>query len=140
MTKKFILIAIGAVIIVGAASFYGGMTYGKYNKSFQANMSQRTNSNFQQFRQGMGNRAGEGLVNGEIIKKDDESITVKLRDGGSKIIYISNKTGIMKSVDGVKDDLEIGENAMVNGKVNSDGSIAAETIQLRKNIKLQNRD
>lgn len=41
-----------------------------------------------------GNR-GMGRVIGEILKKDDASVVLKAQDGGSKIIFYSDKTEIL---------------------------------------------
>lgn len=129
--KKIILISAILILIAVGGGFYGGMKYaGSKNlpKNFQAN-----GTNFQGMRQGSGVRtgAGGGLVSGEILKKDDKSITIKLRDGGSKIVYISDSTSISKSTDGFKNDLEIGKNVMVNGSAGQDGSVVAQNIQIR---------
>lgn len=146
------------VIIVGGTAFYGGMRYSESRQSalrrtgaFQnlQNLSpEERQQAMQQFRNGSGSLAGRrngaggppggGLVSGEILAKDDKSITVKLRDGGSKIIFFSSSTSINKTTDGAPSDLEVGKQTMVTGKANDDGSITAESIQIRPNLPAQN--
>ena len=133
--NKSIVIIIAVTLIVGAGAFYGGMKYAE-NKA-TAGRQQRT----QQFSgnagagfsggTGAGQRGGGGFTAGEIITKDDKSVIVKLQDGGSKIVFLSDSTKITKSTDGALSDLEVGKNVSVNGTANSDGSITAQTIQLR---------
>lgn len=135
--KKLLSGVIIAVFIVGGVSFYGGM---RYERSTRTRIA-RQNFGGQQFgANGLGMRGrnggaggmirGGGLTRGEIIAKDDKSITVKLNDGGSKIIFLSGKITITQSVVGVPNDLQIGASVFVNGTPNDDGSMNAETIQL----------
>ena len=134
--NKSIVIIIAVTLIVGAGAFYGGMKYAE-NKA-TAGRQQRA----QQFSgnagagfsggTGAGQRGGGGFTAGEIITKDDKSVIVKLQDGGSKIVFLSDSTKITKSTDGALSDLEVGKNVSVNGTANSDGSITAQTIQLRQ--------
>lgn len=148
--------------------YYGGMKYGQSNPpaggaaggkggqssgaEFQNLSPEEWQTRFGQMGMGgAGGRAGGGgnrggnFVTGEIIAKDDKSITVKLRDArlrqladggqaGSKIIFLSDTTEISKFAAGAATDLEIGKTISASGKANSDGSITAQSIQLRPNL------
>ena len=129
--KKIIPIFIIVVLLIGAGAFYGGMLYSKSQGgigNFHNFNGQRPGNNVR------ANGAGQGFTNGEILSADDKSVTVKLPDGGSKIIFFSGTTEISKSVTGVPADLTAGLNVMASGTTNSDGSITAKTIQIRPNI------
>jgi hypothetical protein len=69
-------------------------------------------------------------VNGEIIAADEKSITVKLQDGSSKIVLLSDKTEINKTASTTKEDLKVGEKVAAFGTENSDGSVTAQSVQL----------
>ena len=133
MNKFFVSIVITA-IIVGGFGFYAGMQYSQANKS--ANRGQAGLSADQQVGgSGTGRRAGLGaganFTGGEILSKDDKSITIKLRDGGSKIVFISNTTQVMKSTAGSLSDLTVGEQVTITGSANTDGSLTAQGVQIR---------
>lgn len=141
--KKALSIVIIMVIItifVSSGAFYGGMKYeerkNSNNDSRRGNFNNLTPEERQKRMGQMGERMGggqngAGFASGEIISKDDKSVTVKLPDGGSKIVFFSDSTKISKSADGSKDDLQVGSNLMINGDTNQDGSITAKTIQIR---------
>ena len=71
-----------------------------------------------------------GMISGEIIDKDEASITIKQDDESTKIILLSEDTGVNKTSEGSIDDLEAGESVMIFGQTNPDGSISATNIQL----------
>lgn len=141
MKNKMLIGFIVAVIVIGGGAFYGGMLYGKSQAASARNSALSQRQGFGAGAAGGvgggaqargGNRAaGGGLVNGDIIAKDDKSITVKNQNGGSKIIFLSASTQISKFAAGSVADLIVGQTVTANGTTNSDGSITAQMIQLR---------
>lgn len=126
-----------AVVIAGV-SFFGGV---KYDQSKNAAVS-GTNSNFASQngqarmngtvgQRGGARMMGGGAASGSIISKDATSITISLRDGGSKIVFLSPSTTINKMTTGTSSDLIVGKEVSVNGTPNADGSVNALSIQLR---------
>lgn len=125
MNKKYFVILGVTILIVGGGAFYGGMKYAQ-NKSAsdrQQRFGQTAGAN-------IGSQRG-GLVSGDIISKDSQSITVKMRDGSSKIVFFSDTTEVSKFVAGASSDLTVGKTVTVIGKTNSDGSTTAQAIQIR---------
>lgn len=134
MSKKIIGLLVAVAIIVGGLAFWGGIAYAK-----KGNNSRTMNMSFGgQGRGGTGTSVriqgsgfGGGFQGGEIIAKDDTSMTVQGRDGSSKIIFFTAATPVMKMVAGQASDLKVGENVSVTGTANSDGSQSAQSIQIR---------
>jgi hypothetical protein len=121
-----IIILIIVFVLLSAGFFYAGM---KYGSSKLAAGAQR----FQQMGlKGAANTQNKGgLIMGEITAKDEKSMTVKLNTGSSKIIFLSTSTQINKAAAGTIDDLQIGSSVSVSGTSNQDGSLTAQSIQLR---------
>jgi len=143
--KKTILYGVLALLI-GAGAFYGGMKYAGSSANLQANAfrngaqgsytgqaggSQQAGGSLTGQAGARTRAAGGGMVNGQIIGEDAQSITVKLRDGGSKIVFFSDATDISKYTAGTAADLVNGKNVMASGTTNADGSVTATIIQLR---------
>ncbi len=124
-----------AFIIVGGGTFYGGMQYANaQKKSGGLGISNMTPGQRQARFGGAGGARSGGagsFTAGDIISNDGKSITVKLRDGGSKIVFLGDKTEVLKSVNGASSDLTVGSQVTVSGKPNSDGSLNADTVQIR---------
>lgn len=136
MKKEIPIFIISLVVVSGVSLFIGTkISNSKSAPNFRSGMPSGFGNNQYGLQQGSGivsNRLmGQNMVNGDILSKDDSGITIKLRDGGSKIIFVSNTTTVYKSVEGTKDDLIVGESVVVNGKTNTDGSISATSIDLR---------
>lgn len=135
--KKLTTIFAIVVILVGAGSFYGGMTYAASTarSAFAArggNLGMGQNGPTGGRQGGRGALGGSGGFNsGDVISKDDKSVTIKLPTGGSKIIFYSGTIEVGKFINGTMDDIKIGETVSVTGSVNTDGSVTATSIQVR---------
>lgn len=131
--------------LVGAgAGFAGGITYQQSRRgSFLPGQfaGQNTNRTGGQFGNrsgngsvngpsGAGNRAGFRPVAGEIIQSDDTSITVKLADGSSKIVLLTDQTQINQAQTASRSALSVGVKVSVFGSANTDGSVTAQAVQL----------
>lgn len=137
--NKYSAIGVVGAVVVGA--FFGGMQYGKTTVQ-SAGGVRDTSQTFQEGGSGArrnGGQPGGGFVAGQILNKDATSITLKLQNGGSKIIFFSDATGITKTASGTISDLVQGANVIVSGSVNQDGSVTAQSIQLRPEIPSGNR-
>ena len=131
MNKQIITIIIA--IAVGALSFFGGMKYQEsksVNNRFGANLQNMRGQQNGQTGQSQTRRGGFRPVMGEIINQDENSITVKLVDGSSKIVLLSEKTIYNKVETATKTDLKKGESVNVFGTENTNGSVTAQNIQL----------
>ena len=122
--------AIVAVIIVGGVSFYAGSVYGKSQVPAASARGQfggpggiagaRT-----------GARGAGGFTTGQILSKDATSMTVQMSDGSTKIVLFSTSTQVMKTATGSVNDLSTGTDVVVTGTSNSDGSVTAQSVQVR---------
>ncbi len=138
--KNSLIITIIVAVIVGAGAFYAGMQYqksqrptfgnGQFSRQFQNGQAGQSGA-----RQGFGARP----VTGEIISSDDKTVTVKMQDGSSKIVILSDKTSINKAAEATVADLKSGERISAFGTENPDGSITAQNIQLNPVFRMQER-
>jgi hypothetical protein len=147
--NKLLPIVVAVAVVIGTSAFYGGMKYAEgRNPARQLSRGDFQNLSPEERQQGLqefganagagfrgglgaGQRGSDGFTAGEIIAKDDKSVTIKLQNGGSKIVFLSDPTEITKSAVGALSDLEVGKNVTINGTANSDGSVTAQTIQLK---------
>src|SRR5690349_4330068 len=128
MKTQTIIIGVIALLVVGGGSFYAGTKYQAMQRgNFAAGFG---GQNGQAFRQRFGNGQNASAVRGQIISNDNGTITVKMRDGSTKLVVLSSSATIMKATSGSKDDLKSGEEVMIFGTSNSDGSVTAQTISI----------
>jgi len=128
-------------VIVAALAFFAGMQYQKsqVGSSAASQSGQGGQGGTFNGQRGGGGRAGGrgfgGATVGQILSVDANSITIKLRDGSSKIINLDSSTTISKTDTASQSDLKTGEMVAAFGMSNSDGSITAQNVQLNPMIR-----
>jgi len=122
-------------IISLALGFGGGYLFknyqvGKMRPNFGSQLPDRQR-NGQGLQNGQGPQTGfGGIVMGEIISQDENSITVKIQDGSTKIVILGDSTTYSKPQSIEKTELSMGNQVRVSGNANSDGSITAQNVQI----------
>jgi hypothetical protein len=142
--KKTILFIILGIMLI-AVGLCGGYFYQKKKGCAMPNFSKASldgagpqmagtpptgTSSATSNRGGQGN-GGPGGSTGEIISKDDKSITIKLSDGSTKIVYFSDSTKITKTQTASNSDLSVGTSVSAMGATNTDKSVTAQNITIQ---------
>lgn len=124
----FISVAITAVVAGGAGYYVGAKTGATATASARGQMMGGQGMGRGGFARG---GANGNVVSGEVVTMSDTSLTVKTREGSSRVVLLTGGTKVAKQVDGVKTDVKQGLNVMIIGTQNGDGSVTAETVQIR---------
>jgi len=133
MKNKNLLVII-LVIGMGVGGFFAGIKYQQNRQPSKVDFRVMKG-----MRKPAAQQRGGSVIKGEIISQDEKSITVKLPDGSSKIIWVLENTKINKTAEGSVDDLEVGKRVAVWGQENSDKSISASNIQLEGSFIRENK-
>src|SRR4030043_796945 len=111
-------------IISLALGFGGGYLFknyqvGKMRPNFGSQLPDRQR-NGQGLQNGQGPQTGfGGMVMGEIISQDENSITIKIQDGSTKIVILGDSTTYSKTQSIEKTELSTGNQVRVFGSTNS---------------------
>lgn len=130
--KKYQTHIIWFVIVVVA--FVGGWFIGKGMASAASGrgafaLSSSTRTGFTGG--GRAGGAGGGFVAGQIMSVSSSSLTISLPNGNSEIVFYSDSTSVIKPMPAPISSLTPGTMVMIGGTANSDGSLTAQSIQVR---------
>ena len=137
MKKEVVIAVVVSLVLGGGGGYYVGTkvasgstsVFGANGQGDRAQARMMGQAGMRGSRQG----AGGGFTVGEVVSKDAQTLTVKLADGSSKIVFYSETTPVMKTASGTPADVITGETITISGTANADGSITAQSIQLRPN-------
>jgi hypothetical protein len=144
MKNQLIVAVIGTAIVVGGGGFYLGMHYAAAKGVLSAQNSGVSMMNGGGRTRGMRGGMSDGFVSGDIVALDAQSMTIQLQSGafgqgastsatasGSRIVFLGDATQVVKTVEGETKDLTVGGQVTVTGTPNADGSVTAQSIQIR---------
>ncbi len=132
-SKQWIILIVVAVVFAGGG-FFGGM---KYQASKTPAVAVRTSTAGAAGAAGAfaGRRSGTGanasFISGDVLSVNGNTITVKLASGGSQVAVLAPSTQYRKAVDGTSADVAVGSQVTITGTTNSDGSLTAQSVQIR---------
>jgi hypothetical protein len=139
--KKWQMWTLAAVVVigVGVGCLFGGKAWGDNGSSTNDGSNQTwADGNRPSGMPGDGSmpagapggRNGGNMVSGSIIAIDADSITVQTTDGSTKIVLVGSSATISLVTAGSASDLKTGENVVVSGTTNTDGTVTATSIRL----------
>ena len=133
MKNKHFTFTIILIVIALASGFFAGSYYnGSQSTSTTSSALLTRGTTTGAGLRGVRTGGFGGGVTGNIISKDNQSITISIPTGGSQIVFVNPSTSIAKSVSGTLDDLSTGTTVVVSGSTNSDGSsLTANSINIR---------
>jgi hypothetical protein len=128
-------VAAVVVVAVGVGCLFGGKAWGESGSStfdgqFPGNGTAMGRGDGSMPFGAPGGRNGGNMVTGSIIAVDADSITVQTTDGSTKIVFVGSSATISLATAGSTSDLKIGENVVVSGTTNDDGTVTATSIRL----------
>ena len=130
-SKQWITLIVVAVVFAGGG-FFAGL---KYQQSKTPAAAARNfggaGSAAVAGRRGTAGGANMGFANGQVLSVDNNSITIKLQNGGSQNVVLAPSTQYRKAVDGTSGDITVGSQVTITGTANSDGSLTAQSVQIR---------
>jgi len=129
--NTMILVAVVLIIIAAGGGFFGGMMY---QKSQTPSFGMMGRGNFAGRLGGQNGQNGQNSnfrpVRGQVLSMDNNSLTVKISDGSTKLVVLSSSTTFVQSTKAALSDIKTGDTVNVVGTQNSDGSVTAQDVQI----------
>jgi hypothetical protein len=125
---KIHIVWVVAVIAALAGGFVWGQSMGSGSRSGFAGAGGAFSSSTRRM---TGATNGGGFVSGEVTAMDSSSITLQLPTGSSEVVFYSSSTSVTEPTVVPVSKLAVGTNVMIGGTTNSDGSLTAQSIQVR---------
>lgn len=126
-----ILSGIVGLIILGGGMFYAGLNFGKKQQQPNGFVDPAVKGEVvPTVDPNIPTRQNGGVVNGEVTAVSGKSLKIKLGDGASRDVLITDET-IIRTFNVIPfSEITSGKYLLITGKSNKDGSLSAQSIQL----------
>jgi hypothetical protein len=130
-SKQWVILVVVAIVFAGGG-FFGGVKYqqAKTPAATAARTGQFGGAGGS-FRRTGGGANGASFITGQVLSVSGSTATIKLMSGGSQIAVLAPSTQYREAVDGTAADMTVGSQVTITGTTNSDGSLTAQSIQIR---------
>lgn len=136
MKNESILIACAITAVI--AGGVGFVAHAKLQSKNQfANWGERGESfRMMEGKEGKGRGMGQGMMgrggaqSGEVTAKDGKTLTLKMSDGSTKLVILSDTTTYRAAVESSLDKVEVGTKIAAFGTQSTDGSTVATSIEI----------
>ena len=128
--KKNLLLAL-TVIIALTISFWLGRLSGRGNANMALANRRQAGPMAVGQRQGFGNQNTQNQIIGQIDKITDNQLTIKLIDGGSRLLMLPSEAVITKTASATSADLVVGQSITASG-AEEGGVVLVKTLQINQ--------
>lgn len=134
--NSMMIIAVVLIVLAGVGGFVGGMFYTRVHQGlgFAGALNGNDNGNGSR-RFGPGAMMGGNGQNqnfrggrGQVVSLGNGTMTIKLPDGSTRLIVVSDSTNYLKTDKVTQSDIKTGDTVTIVGTHNSDGSITAQDV------------
>jgi hypothetical protein len=129
MKKNWLTIVL--CVVCAIVFFFVGMFYGKGTASTSSLAGRGFSSSSARGLGGSRSGSGGGFASGQVAAKDSQTITLQLPNGNSEVVFYSSSTQVIKPTAAALSDVVNGTQVMIGGTQNADGSLTAQSIQIR---------
>lgn len=124
-------IAIAVCVVCAIVFFFIGMFVGKGTASQTSTGRGYSSSSARGFSGASRGGNGGGFASGQVTAKDNQTITFQLPNGNSEVVLYSSSTQVSMPTTASLNDVTVGAQVMIGGTQNADGSVTAQSIQIR---------
>lgn len=137
MNVRNLILGVIALVLVAGLSFAAGMRVDRLRNNMSYRLQPKFRQNIPQFPDGRGmgqgmmlNRGYGGNVIGQVTKVNGNQLTILLSNGNQVVVNLNTNTTYTKTSPANQASLQPGQNVVVSGQADANGSVSAESVRI----------